>query len=139
MSRRMAIAYQVEPLVISKNLIAASLQYNWTGNLRELGNFVKRYLFLRDEMAAVVELESKIMRQGVPIVPPANNRETELSIVGLKSRVRATKINTETQMIRDVLRQNRWNRRMAADQLKISYKALLYKIREYELDVTGVA
>ena len=139
MSRRMAISFQVEPVVMSKNLIAASLQYNWAGNLRELGNFVKRYLFLRDETAAVVELESKIMQQGVTIVPPVKNSEPELSIVGLKSMVRATKITTETQIIRDVLLQNRWNRRMAADQLKISYKALLYKIREYELDITGVA
>jgi len=39
----------------------------------------------------------------------------------------------------DRLRQSLWNRRIAAEQLKISYKALLYKIREYGLDVPGAA
>ncbi len=53
--------------------------------------------------------------------------------------VRSMKDATETQMIREVLRQNRWNRRIAAEQLKISYKALLYKIRKYELDVPDIA
>jgi two-component system response regulator AtoC len=139
MSRRMAASFEVEPIAMCPRLIAASLECNWAGNLRELGNFVKRHLILRDEVAAVVELESRIMQQRATTFPPAKNSDTELSIVGLKSMVRATKMTTETQMIRDVLRQNRWNRRIAAEQLKISYKALLYKIREYQLDVPGAA
>jgi two-component system response regulator AtoC len=139
MAHRMAASFQVEPIAMSPSLIAASLEYNWAGNLRELGNFVKRYLFLRDEVAAVVELESKVMRQGATIAPRAAAIASEPSTVGLKNTVRAAKIITETQIIRDVLRQSRWNRRIAAEQLKISYKALLNKIREYGLDVPGAA
>jgi two-component system, NtrC family, response regulator AtoC len=139
MSQRMAAAYQVPPLVMSTRLIAASLQYNWGGNLRELGNFMKRFLILRDEAAAVVELESKIMSQTMAIATSATDGISESPPAGLKGMVRSTKITTETQLIRETLERNGWNRRVTADQLKISYKALLYKIREYELHVTNVA
>lgn len=139
MSHRMAASFEVEPIAMSPRLIAASLDYNWTGNLRELGNFVKRYLILRDEVAAVVELESKVMRQGVTMAPQAASIAAKPSTLGLKSAVRAAKVITESQMIRDVLKQNHWNRHIAAEQLKISYKALLNKIREYELDLPGAA
>ncbi len=141
MSRRMAVGLGVEPLALSPRMVAASLQYNWPGNLRELGNFMKRYLILRDEVTALVELESKIMRQVVPIAQAAVApvATPEMVPAGLKTMVRSMKDATETQMIREVLRQNRWNRRIAAEQLKISYKALLYKIRKYELDVPDIA
>ena len=143
MSRRMAASLQMEPLPLSKRMIEAAIQYNWPGNLRELGNFMKRYLILRDEVVAVVELESKIMRQvrAEPASAPANVRPIvpEAPQGGLKGAVRSMKDATETQMIREVLIQNRWNRRLTAEQLKISYKALMYKIRKYELDVSDIA
>ncbi len=47
------------------------------------------------------------------------------------------KDQTETEMIREVLIETHWNRRIAAEKLQISYKALLYKIRQYELKATG--
>jgi DNA-binding NtrC family response regulator len=94
-------------------------------------------VFVIDKMC--LKLESKIIRQELTIVPTANADATQNLPVGLKGEVHATKMRTEAQMIRDALQQNRWNRRMTADQLKISYKALLFKIREYELDATDVA
>jgi two-component system, NtrC family, response regulator AtoC len=147
MSQRLATVYQVEPLPMSGRLISAALQYNWPGNLRELGNFVKRYLILRDEVVALVDLESKIMRQVSTVPMPMlvttsqshHSSQETTSPDGLKGVVRNMKDAAETQMIREVLRQNRWNRRMAAEQLKISYKALLYKIRKYELDISDIA
>jgi len=46
------------PLPITPALVEACLQYEWPGNLRELENFVKRYLVLRDERIATDELHS---------------------------------------------------------------------------------
>ena len=40
----------------------------------------------------------------------------------------------ETDTILDVLSYTRWNRRKTATLLKISYKALLNKIKEYEIE-----
>lgn len=52
----------------------------------------------------------------------------------LKSRVRELKAGAEREAIARALEQTRWNRKEAARQLRISYKALLYKIRRYNID-----
>lgn len=132
---RLAAVNHLEPIVFSPQMIAAALRYHWPGNLRELGNFVKRYLILRDEAAAVVELESKtrpaLVEAGLSVV------EGQGADPGLKSVVRTMKDQTEIKMIREVLDQANWNRRIASERLQISYKALLYKIRQYHLEASA--
>ncbi len=134
-SIRIAAANHMEPVSFSSRLISASTAYPWPGNVRELSNFVKRFVIIRDEAAALTELESKtpyrssVLPMTVGITPPVDYRS------GLKPTVRAMKDQAETHMIREVLVQSQWNRRIAADRLQISYKALLYKIRQYELNV----
>jgi len=54
--------------------------------------------------------------------------------LGLKSLARSARENAEAHAIIRALQQTNWNRKQAAEQLKISYKALLYKIREYEIE-----
>jgi transcriptional regulator with PAS, ATPase and Fis domain len=136
LARRLAVTNRIEPITFSARLIAAALAYHWPGNLRELGNFVKRYLILRDETAALVELEAKMPTRAALAVAevPATIAQTDS---GLKSVVRSMKDEKETQIIRDTLEQTGWNRRIAAEKLQISYKALLYKIRQYNLEVSA--
>jgi len=55
----LAAKFGKNPLSISDRLIQACLRYHWPGNLRELGNFVKRYLVLEDEKLVVDELQVK--------------------------------------------------------------------------------
>ena len=50
---------------------------------------------------------------------------------GLKSLARSAKDEAEGEAIRQALEQTNWNRKQAAALLQISYKALLYKIRQY--------
>lgn len=132
---RLATLNHLEPIHFSPQIVAAALRYHWPGNLRELGNFVKRYLILRDEAAALVELESKtqpgLVSAGLSVV------EGRTADPGLKSVVRTMKDQTEIKMIREVLDQANWNRRIASERLQISYKALLYKIRQYHLEASA--
>jgi two-component system, NtrC family, response regulator AtoC len=137
LSARLAVANRLEPISFSPRIIAAAVEYHWPGNLRELGNFLKRYLIMRDEAAAVVELESKTHSHGFfPAFPPTQHRVAQ-SDPGLKSVVRTMKDQTEIKIIREVLDQANWNRRIAAEKLQISYKALLYKIRQYHLEASA--
>src|SRR5947207_465173 len=53
---RMAERYARAPLPLSPNLLQACQNHSWPGNLRELNNFLKRYLILGDESLAVTEL-----------------------------------------------------------------------------------
>jgi two-component system, NtrC family, response regulator AtoC len=137
LAARLAVANRLEPIGFSPRMIAAAVEYHWPGNLRELGNFLKRYLIMRDEAAAVVELESKTHSHGFfPPFPPTQHHPAPVD-PGLKAVVRTMKDQTEIKMIRDVLDQANWNRRIAAEKLQISYKALLHKIRQYHLEVSA--
>src|ERR1700739_2369935 len=56
---RMAEQYARPPLPLSPTLMTACLEYSWPGNLRELSNFIKRYLILGDEKLAIAELNPR--------------------------------------------------------------------------------
>lgn len=132
LSQQLATVHDLEPVTFSAQIIAACTAYNWPGNLRELGNFVKRHLVIRDEAAALADLESKIPGYFQVAARPLNT-VTATTSPDLKSMVRGLKDQAEMQAIRETLSETKWNRRMAATRLNISYKALLYKIRQYNL------
>ena len=121
--------YARTPLPLSPGLVDACVRYSWPGNLRELENFVKRYLILGDESLVRSELEAQEEEKEVAAgtartmsgSPPA----------GLKSLVRSVKDEAEMAAISRALAETNWNRKRAAQLLNISYKALLYKIRQY--------
>jgi len=116
----------------SEKLINACMQYHWPGNLRELGNFVKRYMVLQDEELAICELESKSKGQAF-MAEDADDNGGGRSEFGLKSLVRNLKDKTELKAIEEALIATNWNRKLAAVKLNISYKALLYKIKQYQI------
>ncbi len=130
--RRLSGAQQLEPLELSPRLLSTAMEFPWPGNLRELVNFVKRHLIMRDEALAIHELESK-MCDRKPSVSSTTNDVARSSKSDMKAVVRSLKDEAEIQMIADTLDETHWNRRIAAERLQISYRALLYKIRQYNL------
>jgi len=121
--------YARPPLPLSPELLQACQEYQWPGNLRELSNFIKRYLVLGDEKLAINELRPKSDGSGAHFDPAAMN--SGASNGGLKSLARSAKDEAEAEAISKALDETNWNRKQAAALLKISYKALLYKIRQY--------
>jgi two-component system response regulator AtoC len=127
-----SIKYSLQVPQHSPRLMEACLAYQWPGNLRELGNFVKRFLVLRDENLAISELEDKSRELGRP--PASDYMKTSPHIsTGLKSLMRSLKHSAELKVIEQALLATNWNRKMAAFQLKISCKALRYKIKQYQI------
>jgi two-component system, NtrC family, response regulator AtoC len=125
---RTAEKFGKNPLAISDKLVQECLRYHWPGNLRELGNFVKRYLVLENENIILEELQLKARGAS------AENGETgSQSRGGLKALVRSLKDDAEAKEIQRVLDNAHWNRKAAAAELNISYKALLYKIKQHGL------
>jgi two-component system, NtrC family, response regulator AtoC len=134
-----AARYGRTPLSVSPALVQACLNYRWPGNLRELENFVKRYLILGDEPLVLNELESK-QTKPTPThpIPPVTIFQSAEPLKSkpqdLKSLVRSLKDEAEAEAISRTLNETKWNRKEAARKLNISYKALLYKIRQFNLD-----
>jgi DNA-binding NtrC family response regulator len=126
--QKVAAKYERDPLPISQFLMQALSSYAWPGNLRELENTIKRYLILADEQAIVDEL---IPRQ-ITDSPAAGNEENGDN-GSLKHLVRNLKGGAESAAIARSLEGTGWNRKAAASDLQISYKALLYKIKQYNL------
>jgi DNA-binding NtrC family response regulator len=125
---RQAERYARPPLPLTPDLLRACMDHPWPGNLRELSNFVKRYLVLGDEKLAINELRPKGDGSGAQFDPAGKNGEGS---GGLKSLARTAKDGAEAEAIAKALDETNWNRKQAAALLKISYKALLYKIRQY--------
>ena len=112
-------------LPISQAELDACRDYSWPGNVRELENFVKRCLVLQEFTHPASE--PGFAGRANSIVAGSTGAR------GLKSVARSAREDCEAHAITRALQQTNWNRKQAAEQLKISYKALLYKIREYEI------
>ena len=120
-------------------------EYSWPGNVRELKNVVENLMLLGDWPIVREEL---LARQTDDI--DANESKTELSSTSVKDNAKEMRLDeqvpslkevkkravqeAESQLIESVLRKTDWNRKEAAKILQISYKALLYKIKEYGLN-----
>ena len=129
----LADRYACAPLQVSHRLLEVCEQYPWPGNIREMENFVKRYLVLGDEAIAISELQRALNQD------PANGSVASIEQKqtqpqpDLKEMVRNLKNGAEMEVIAQVLEETAWNRKRAATKLNISYKALLYKIRQYDI------
>ncbi len=119
-----------EPMPLSSTLIEACLRYSWPGNIRELESFVKRCLILGHEDLVLADLEENISSLNPDLRPVGQPKG---SPGDLKALVRGLKDQAELDAITQALEHAGWNRKRAAEQLKISYKALLYKIRRYDI------
>ena len=126
--RKVAAKYDCQALPISTGLMQALTSHNWPGNLRELENTIKRYLVLADEQTIINELVPWQETEA-----SASLAEEQVGNGGLKHMVRNLKGGAESAAISQILESTGWNRKAAASDLQISYKALLYKIKQYSL------
>ncbi|MCP4004596.1 MAG: sigma-54-dependent Fis family transcriptional regulator [bacterium] len=127
--------YGKECTRLSEELQTAMLIHDWPGNVRELENLIKRIVVLGTEQPALHELAARKSRQSVTSTA---SRPTELQrylsgeaeSVSLKRIAREATLVAEKHLIERVLERTRWNRKEAARILQISYKALLYKMKD---------
>lgn len=133
------------PVPFSRSAMDACMRYSWPGNLRELENFVERYLVLGEEAVAHIELSAdsshwQVARNTWTLQESALSSPNSTELVNseaptrnLKSMVRDIKNEAEVQAIKQALQDTKWNRKRAARLLNISYRGLLYKIRQHSL------
>jgi two-component system response regulator AtoC len=130
--RRFAGLYGCPVVPPSRSLVAACLEYPWPGNIRELQSFTQRLLIQGDEEHSIHELQgaAHVMAPN----PVTGESVGNSSMTNLKKLGRQVKGSAEKPAIEKILQETRFNRKAAARRLKISYKGLLRKLREYDLD-----
>ena len=137
-------------LQLSQDLFDCFFQYHWPGNVRELENYVQKMLVLGEERPIIEELQAKSVR-GMEAVSPNNEwsqeeflldtaiggmtKELDDKFPSLKEIKKEAQARVEKVVIKEALRRTAGNKRDAAKLLQISYKAILYKIRDYEINV----
>ena len=111
-------------------------QYDWPGNIRELENLVKQIVVRNDEDIISRVVTQRFQKQQATAAQPLpafqiGDLETGIS---LKEATQQVVEKTEKDLIRGALNRTNWNRKRAAELLGISYRSLLYKIKEYGLN-----
>lgn len=109
--------------------------YHWPGNVRELQNLVKKYAIFQDSAAIAAELRSKMNATPADEFPAdAGDGTPGPSEMSLKDASRRASQAAERRLILRTLEQTNWNRKKAAELLKISYKAFRYKLKDIGLN-----
>ncbi len=153
--------YNKPPITLAHDTLRLFAEYEWPGNVRELENLLKRAVILGSDESIRRDLADAIagrrhVSSPIPALqptampapsavtaappPPSASPDTPGPVVpaaaagSLKDIARHAAREAERELIHRTLQQTRWNRREAAEILGVSYKALLYKIKESELD-----
>jgi DNA-binding NtrC family response regulator len=154
--------YNRPRIALSPETVRLFDEYEWPGNVRELENLVKRAVVLGSDESIRQELSEAIAGRrrasgpipalqpgqtetaaarpataAAPVLPPKEpvGSDVPVALTGsLKDIGRNAAREAERNLIYRTLQQTRWNRREAAEILGVSYKALLYKIKEADLD-----
>jgi two-component system response regulator AtoC len=152
--------YNKPPIALANDTMRLFAEYEWPGNVRELENLLKRAVILGSDESIRRELAAAIAgrtlapglipalrpgpapdagsSQAAPAPPPVDVAPPpvlpSVPTGSLKDIGRNAAREAERDLIYRTLQQTRWNRREAAEILGVSYKALLYKIKEAELD-----
>jgi len=101
--------------------MARLLEHGWPGNVRELENLAIRILAVGDEELALSDLGKS---------SAAGKNPQHSAARSLKAASRAASRNAERELILSALSRTQWNRKRAAQELQISYKSLLYKLKQ---------
>jgi DNA-binding NtrC family response regulator len=111
---------------LSSRTLQIFAEHSWPGNIRQLENVVKNIVALGDEDLSVAELATSPAEKR----PIASNPRSD----SLKAAARAASREAERELILRALERTRWNRKRAARELQISYKSLLYKLKQIGLE-----
>jgi len=116
-------AYNCQVKPPSRHMLQSLLSYSWPGNIRELENLMKRYVLFGCEESVSDELVGRGQKN-------VFQELFDAGAIPLKEITRKAVRELERDAILKVLEANHWNRKRAACVLNISYRALLYKLKD---------
>jgi two-component system, NtrC family, response regulator AtoC len=144
--RKLSRSYGLPAREFTPAVLSACQEYAWPGNVKELEDFVKRYLVAGEKESTFGEVktdfsnpvpvhlaEMRVMQEPRQSTNGANGDDYQSGPKSLKSLLHTVKCETEKNAIGTALRKTGWNRKAAARLLRVSYRTMLYKIEQYHL------
>jgi len=114
-------------MTLSDRVMQLLGEHPWPGNIRQLENVIKRIVALENEELGIVDLKVSPRFSGLShaaVAPPLRS---------LKAASRAASRQAERELILQTLERTHWNRKRAAEALQISYKSLLFKLKQIQV------
>jgi two-component system response regulator AtoC len=115
---------------MGKEIIELLMEHNWPENLSELQTAIKTFVAIGDQAISLAAIRAAL---------PSRRSNGSRRPLSLKEATRASSIQIERELISEVLGSTGGNRKRAAEELRISYKALLYKLKRIEAENRSVS
>ena len=122
-----ATVFHRAEMTLSERVMQLLVEHPWPGNIRQLGNVIKRIVALENEELGIVDLKVS------PMFPGPLHTTTAAPTRSLKAASRAASRQAERELILQTLERTHWNRKRAAEALQISYKSLLFKLKQIQV------
>jgi two-component system response regulator AtoC len=122
---------------LSSQTMDLLLKHSWPGNIRELENVARKIVAMGNEQLAIADLSDGVVPKVPGLTVDPSSRNGHSTGRSLREASREASRHTERELILKQLERTRWNRKRTARDLQISYKALLYKLKQLGLDGRG--
>ncbi len=129
--------YGKDATSFSPKMVNTFKEYGWPGNIRELENMIKRIVIFGEQDPMLKNLSTTKSKDGTSSETAENSSDGGAAgkkVFNLKDLGKRAAEDAEKEIIQSTLLETHWNRKRAAQLLRVSYKALLYKIQKYHLD-----
>src|SRR5207302_1139890 len=133
-TRRYSRLFDRDGFAVEPEVMQQLVRHTYPGNVRELENIIKRMIVLNDPLLTTTSLTPNVPQTGSG--GDGASQPTEADRPSLRQIARTAALAAERETISKALEQTHWNRVKAAKLLKISYRALLYKIKDVGLEPT---
>jgi DNA-binding NtrC family response regulator len=125
--RKYAEVFRREEMKLSDRVMQVLTDHPWPGNIRQLENVIKRIVALENQDLGIVDLKISPMFSTLPQMAIAAAPRS------LKAASKAASRQAERELILETLERTHWNRKRAAEALQISYKSLLFKLKQIQV------
>jgi transcriptional regulator with GAF, ATPase, and Fis domain len=137
-----------QPKTLSQGVLDTLSTYHWPGNVRELQNILKRIMIFGvdegniDKMLSEVSVSNSTVNNQSPSQNPPllinwssfnSEQMPDLPSLSLKKIKKKVKAEVDSELIQYVLEKTGWNRTKASQILKISYRALISRIKDLNI------
>ena len=121
----------------SESAVEALLSFSWPGNVREFRSTIRRAALLADDVITENHLDIMKRQAGIFAVAPSKTADTEWKNLSLKEIVRQNTIAIERKVLSQTLKNTAGNKAEAARMLKIDYKTIHTKIKQFGIHISG--